>query len=580
MASLEDIQSEFADLDLEITDDDVLAELSVLCKRYNIDAAKISCEYFSFTTSTKHTANGKVLAGKAPILDYLVPFENEKLKNLKPASARRPLDPIEGASNLPDCPDLGGDPGTPTRLVNKRNQATPDGHIAKRLVTALGTPGITTPASSPAVVARKFHERTNRGETVLKHQTELPVDWTKAVKAKVVLPADRLDKPYKFMYERLRDRAAVLDETMCKVGERLVLGLGRQMEALMDPTSTMTEAGLVMGRIQCDGEGRLNSNCVLLQGTMDTSDGAVLPVDLSQLPAFSLFPGQVVAMDCTNPNGSRLVAHTLHPAKVTSPVEVTGLEVGELLSVIVACGPFTTSDSCDQEPLDDFLTILKDEKPSLAILLGPFVDARNVHIAESDQNFDAQWQNMVTKILEATAGLETEVVLVPSSRDACTLPVYPQPPVQLTDSVTKPNLHCVSDPSTITVSGVTLGVSSTDILFHLGKEEISFPPRSGDRMCRLASHLLTQGSYYPLHPPSEEVNIDWEQLEMKAGLDRSPHVLLLPSDLTHFVREVEGCTVINPGRITKGPGPGTYCRLGVRRGEGGGVTSRVEVIRI
>ena len=100
----------------------------------------------------------------------------------------------------------------------------------------------------------------------------------------------------------------------------------------------------------------------------------------------------------------------------------------------------------------------------------------------------------------------------------------------------RPDIKCVSDPSTISVCGVSIGITSTDILFHLGKEEISFPPRSGDRMARLASHLLTQvivgscmhvlsysyfqGSFYPLHPPSEEVSIDYEQLEAKAMMHR------------------------------------------------------------
>ena len=73
-----------------------------------------------------------------------------------------------------------------------------------------------------------------------------------------------------------------------------------------------------------------------------------------------------------------------------------------------------------------------------------------------------------------------------------------QPPFPVVDSATAsllksfPNIKCVSDPSTISVCGVNIGITSSDILFHLGKEEISFPPRSGDRMARLASHLLTQ----------------------------------------------------------------------------------------
>ena len=85
------------------------------------------------------------------------------------------------------------------------------------------------------------------------------------------------------MYERLRDRAAVLDETICRVGDRLVAGLGREGEGVMDLASTRPEPGLAVGRVQCDGEGRLNSNSVVLQGGLEAAGGTVLPVDLSQV---------------------------------------------------------------------------------------------------------------------------------------------------------------------------------------------------------------------------------------------------------------------------------------------------------
>ena len=88
----------------------------------------------------------------------------------------------------------------------------------------------------------------------------------------------------------------------------------------------------------------------------------------------------------------------------------------------------------------------------------------------------------------------------------------------------------------IPVVGLTLGITATDILFHLGKEEISFPPRSGDRLRRLASHLLQQRSFYPLYPPNDEINLDMEQLENMAGLEVKPDVLILPSDLLHFFK--------------------------------------------
>ena len=101
------------DFCVKVTDEAVLGQLAQLCQRYGIDAEKISCEYFSFANNTKATIMGKLLRGGPfcilttsvpdispcnlgpPTLEALAPFENEKLKTLKPAGQRRPLDPIE-----------------------------------------------------------------------------------------------------------------------------------------------------------------------------------------------------------------------------------------------------------------------------------------------------------------------------------------------------------------------------------------------------------------------------------------------------------------------------------------------------
>lgn len=63
------------------------------------------------------------------------------------------------------------------------------------------------------------------------------------------------------------------------------------------------------------------------------------------------------------------------------------------------------------------------------------------------------------------------------------------------------------------IEGIVFGITSTDILFHLGKEEISHPPHSGDRLRRLANHLVQQRSFYPLYPPNLEMSIDYGVLE-------------------------------------------------------------------
>ena len=78
---------------------------------------------------------------------YFAAFESDKLKSLKPSGARRPLDPIEGAANLPDCPDLAGDASTPVRLAAVKRHVTPDVQVGRRLVLLV----ILWPAGQQAV---------------------------------------------------------------------------------------------------------------------------------------------------------------------------------------------------------------------------------------------------------------------------------------------------------------------------------------------------------------------------------------------------------------------------------------------
>ncbi|KAI0221379.1 DNA polymerase alpha subunit B [Lamellibrachia satsuma] len=136
-----------------------------------------------------------------------------------------------------------------------------------------------------------------------------------------------------------------------------------------------------------------------------------------------------------------------------------------------------------------------------------------------------------------------ELVVLPSQWDVHHDPVFPQPPFQF-GSILERKIHFMSDPCTLNINGVVFGVTSTDILLHLGKEEIS-SRAGGDRLGRLAQHLITQHSYYPLYPVSvttplypadDEVNVDYELLEQYGSLPATPNVLILPSDLCYFVK--------------------------------------------
>lgn len=96
----------------------------------------------------------------------------------------------------------------------------------------------------------------------------------------------------------------------------------------------------------------------------------------------------------------------------------------------------------------------------------------------------------------------------------------------------------------------------------------------------MAGHLLSQRSFYPLYPPAAEQNVDYEHQEQHGLLPAAaPALLLLPSDLVYFARQLDSATVLNPGRVTKGTGAGTYARVLVRTDQGK-VDLRADIVRI
>ncbi len=128
-------------------------------------------------------------------------------------------------------------------------------------------------------------------------------------------------------------------------------------------------------------------------------------LDTSRVDAYSLFPGQIVLCEASNPSGSRLVATSLvADASPELPAKPDRL-VGAPLSVVASSGPYTTSDNLCYEPLRDLLRYLESNRPHLAILAGPFVDARHDLVAggtglEEEEAFDDTFKRVLRMIAE------------------------------------------------------------------------------------------------------------------------------------------------------------------------------------
>ncbi|XP_028771323.1 DNA polymerase alpha subunit B isoform X2 [Neltuma alba] len=383
----------------------------------------------------------------------------------------------------------------------------------------------------------------------------------------------------RFMYDRTEDRFNAL-ENRIKKHTRVHVASGHYEEP-MDPTLASQRSIFTVGMISCDGEGRLNEKSVMLQSSAENSGGQRVRLELQQLSQFSVFPGQVVGIEGHNPSGHCLVAskmvdsivaslgdsENLNPAKrqaFDKENHLTDLPCKQReLSMVIAAGPFTTTDNLSFEPLAELLAYAKKRPPQLIILMGPFIDTEHPDIKKgtTERSYDEIFRIEILRRLEdyvECMGSAVRILLVPSVRDANHDFVFPQPAFDINLPDLKPQ--------------VKVGCCTVDILKQLSGEEISrvsADAKPSDRMSRLVNHILKQQSFYPLYPPAESVPLDHSLAPEALQVPSVPDILILPSDIKYFIKVLsegsEGdhmkCISVNPGRLAKGEGGGTFAEL-------------------
>lgn len=124
-------------------------------------------------------------------------------------------------------------------------------------------------------------------------------------------------------------------------------------------------------------------------------------------------------------------------------------------------------------------------------------------------------------------------------------------------------IHVVSNPCTLQINELVVGVTSTDAIFHISADETSDNLEPGSRLGRIAQHLVQQQSYYPLFPPAPGVNLDLNHMH-EWKMPGKPDLLIVPSRLSYFVRPVlDSTVVVNPGHLVRGSSGGTYAIMEV-----------------
>ncbi|XP_040977879.1 DNA polymerase alpha subunit B isoform X1 [Aquila chrysaetos chrysaetos] len=462
---------------------------------------------------------------------------------------------------------------TPSKGSQKRSNSTPENPRPKRTLSsrspyALFSPNTLSPSVTPS---QKYTARSSRGEVVASFGSVQGPSWSgrggRSCTPKLFgSPEENLTKSYKFMFQKALDVREVLSWRIEELGD--VLKSHHHLEDFASVLLPAQEPVTVLGQIGCDSNGKLNAKSVVLEGDREHSSGRQVPLDLSELKEYSLFPGQIVALEGTNSTGRKMVVSKLYEG-VPLPFHTPPEPAPEQRMVLVACGPYTTSDSIAYDPLADLVEVIVRDRPDVCVLFGPFLDAKHEQVENCQLlgSFAEVFKLCLKTIIEGTRSAGSQLVFVPSLRDVHHDYVYPQPPFLYPElpKDDKPRVHFVSDPCTLDVDGVVFGLTSTDLLFHMGAEEISSSSGISDRFTRILKHILMQRSYYPLYPPSEELNVDYETFYSYASLPVTPDVLITPSELRYFVKDVLGCVCINPGRLTKGQVGGTYARLYIQR---------------
>jgi DNA polymerase alpha subunit B len=427
-----------------------------------------------------------------------------------------------------------------------------------------------------------------------------------------------VETKYRYGFTSLEERAMALDmhmmaleKEMCEkasIGEVSAIGIPSNDEVW------------VCGRVINEAdEGRLNKTSILIEGSRQSSQGRTTALDLSECPSFAVFPGQIIMVKGNDPSGRKMVAKQVIEG-IPLPLPKTPVsrvmefqhsdqfQGGAPLKVFVAAGPYATSANLDYQPLMDILIKAANEKPDVLILHGPFVDMAHpllggmieVEIPVEGKNgelrydpatyeevFNAQVGDVLNQMFEYEEGefLSTHVVLVPSMSDAFHTNVFPQAPLQLADPdwtedemFVKPGfvkipfaterhdkrVHLVSNPCMFKINEVLFGCCSSDMLFALSTEEVSHGV-PGNRLERLASHILRQHSFAPRFPmaPGGGHNLDLRQAGHWQMEHVRPDVLICPSRLMHMAADCGGTLVVNPGSLTKGMHGGTFAQLDI-----------------
>ncbi|KAL2269003.1 hypothetical protein VTJ83DRAFT_3849 [Remersonia thermophila] len=496
--------------------------------------------------------------------------------------------------------------------------------------------GAEPPSSSPmkvedhlnamgAIPPSSFADRANPGEVLEVFNEKLdpaepPIAPFPEPRIKLTATSDQRKLAYKGLAMKLSEASEILDDRIDDFTALVAQHHKLDDSAFGNPASQGTTEIVAVGRIASDSpEGKLNAASLVLETSRATGNGLRVPLNLSRLPTYHFFPGQMVALRGVNSSGRDFTVHQILQVPplpcAASPPDVLASHLERLrggpdvmddddapppapLTLLFASGPYTADDNLDFEPLHALCSDAADQLVDVLVLAGPFLDAEHPLLASGDFDLPPDavhdpdtatmatvFRHLVAPALQrvAAANPAATILLVPSVRDlvdkhvAWPQDVFPRKELGLPRSA-----RVVGNPMTLNINEMVLGVSAQDALWELRHEELVGGGVGGaDALTRVSRYLIEQRHYFPLFPPTDRrklpktgvaaeiggggvppgAMLDVSYLKLGEMVNVRPDVLVVPSALPPFAKVVDSVLVINPGYLSKRKAAGTYAKM-------------------
>ena len=439
-----------------------------------------------------------------------------------------------------------------------------------------------------------FSERQNAGqivETLNDHllPAEAPVAPPAESKFKITANTDLKKFYYKPMAMHLSEASEVLDDRIDEFQSLVHSHHHLEDSAFGSAATQSTNEIIAVGRVASDTlEGKLNAASLILETSRRTGAGQRVPLKVDSI-SHAFFPGQILAVRGINASGtyfsvSEVLDIPLPPPAVSATValesnnERLGVkEDGKLdqtcaSNIMIASGPYTADDNLDFEPLRTLCEKASETYADVLILVGPILDVEHPLLASGDFDLpddpsihpDKATLNDVFRILigvplrDLAAQVPSiTIIMVPSVRDAVNKHVsWPQEPFDKKVLGLPKQVKMVTNPVTISLNEILVGISASDVLYDLRSNEVVVgKPKDNSLLSRLSRHVIQQRHFYPLFPPVDRgslpktgrfdglatgMPLDLSYLKLGEWLNVRPDLLITPSTLPPFGK------VINP----------------------------------